>query len=343
METAKEKAKEFLENINKKDRVGIICHDDLDGFASGILLYDYLIKKCKEVSAFPSFLTGELFPRLLPTLKKFNKIIITDIPPHYIKKELEELKNKEILYIDHHQKDTEISDFILEYRAPANKYFPASKMAYELVGGKEWLGVAGTITDVGYKYEENKEFIYGFLKKINLTLAEYQEKVTFPITDFLIYFHDSLKKAFDMLKKIAAWENLEEINKYAEPVEKEIQQVLNDFEKNKQEINNIWFYYFEPKFKIKSIIATKLALKHEEKLLITASPSKHNPEKLEISGRCQSGNVNIPELLKNITMGFKNASVGGHLRAAGGFIQKKDLEKFKENLKAYSETLDKSN
>jgi single-stranded DNA-specific DHH superfamily exonuclease len=331
----KEKAKEFLANINKDDKVALVFHDDLDGFASGILLYDYCKIRESDVKTFPSFLSEDLFLKLTPKLNEFNKIIIADIAPFYISNNLEKLSDKKILYIDHHQKSNEISQFILEYRAPQDKYFPASRMVFDLIGGKEWLGVGGTIADVGYKYEENKNFIYGFLEKNKISLEDFEKKVAYPITDFLIYFCGDLNSAFEILKNVDTWENLEEVNKYAEEVEKEIQFFLEDFEKNKEVINDMWLYYFEPKFKIKSIIATHNALKFQDKVLITITPNKNIKDKLDISGRCQSGEVEIPSLLKFAIQGLDNASCGGHLRAAGGFIMKQDLAQFKENLRNY--------
>ena len=44
-----DQAKEFLDNITSGDKVAIIHHDDLDGFASGILFYDFY--KTKGVTA----------------------------------------------------------------------------------------------------------------------------------------------------------------------------------------------------------------------------------------------------------------------------------------------------
>jgi len=330
---SKEQAKEFLENINENEKVALIFHDDLDGFASGILLYNYLIKKGIIAEVFPKFLAEDMFEDI-SKLKKFDKIIIADIPPFYVKKYLDEM-DCEILYIDHHQKDAEISDFIVEYRED-KKYYPASRMVYEITEkenkNKEWLAVAGTIADVGYKYKENNEFIHRFLDKINFTLEQYQGIID-KIISFLIYFHDDLNKAFEILKGADNWQNLKEINKYGEEVEEEVYSVLEDFEKNKEVINNFWLYYFEPRFKIKSIVANSLGLKHEDKAIIIMTPDTSNRNKLNLSARAQSEGVNIPKILKEATKDFENASAGGHLRAAGGFIQKKDLEKFKENLK----------
>jgi len=43
-----QQAKEFLNNITRKDKVAVIHHDDGDGFCAGILYYDWCkLKKPK--------------------------------------------------------------------------------------------------------------------------------------------------------------------------------------------------------------------------------------------------------------------------------------------------------
>jgi len=271
-------------------------------------------------------------------LKKFDKILIVDIPPSYIAENLKELKLKKIFYTDHHQKNTEISDFIFELRTTNEGYIPSSRTCYELAGGKEWLALTGTIADVGYKYSENNEFINNFLNKENLTLEQYKKIVVNPIAYFLIYFSNNPKKAFEILKEIDNYKNLKEIKKYLQEVESEIKEIINNFKLNSEKLGEIYFYYFKPRFKLKSIIATQLALDNEDKTIITATPSYSEKNIIDFSGRCQSGKFNMPQLLKSATKNLKNASAGGHLLAAGGFIQSKDLEKFKENLKKFAET-----
>ena len=159
-----QEAKEFLDNITSEDKVAIIHHDDLDGFASGILMYDFCKSKNIEPKSFAATLKGNIFEEILEELKTFNTIIITDIAPVFLPENLEELKDKKILYIDHHQKNTEIPEFILELRTPSDKYIPASRTCQELTEEKRWLGVAGTVADVGYKYPENDKYINSFLK-----------------------------------------------------------------------------------------------------------------------------------------------------------------------------------
>lgn len=338
MEIVKKQAREFLDSITKKDKVAVIHHDDLDGFASGILLYELCKDRGCEVEAFPKRLTNRLFDNLIKELEKFDVILITDIAPFYIADYLKSL-NKRILYIDHHQKDVDISENVLEWRAPKDKYFPASKMCWEITKDvnkeREWLAIAGIIADVGYKYPENDEIINSFLERENISLEEYQKSTGFPINNLFVYFTDNLKKAFEILEKVKDYRDMEEIKSYGDEVEKEIQYFISDFKKNHETLGKADFYFFSPKFKIKSIVATNLSLSNPKKLMITLTPSYLDKEILDISARSQNGDVKVNLLLKEAMKDLKNCASGGHERAAGGNIMKKDLEKFKENLKKF--------
>ena len=327
-------AKNFLNNITDKDKVAIVHHDDLDGFGSGIVLYDYCKNKNTETKPFPISLTEDAFTNILEELKNFDTIIIADIPPSFISTNLEALNDKKILYIDHHQKDTEISDFILELRAPSDKYIPASRTCQELTNEKQWLGVAGTIADVGYKYPENDEYINTFLKQNNISLKEFEKEVVHPIIAFLIYFSNNTSKAFEILKEIKNFNELETIKKYADEVETEIQAEVEKFKTKHEKIGETYFYYFEPKFKIKSIVGSNISLKNPEKTIIFATPE--NETTLNISFRDQEEKIDMSKMANETTKNLKDASGGGHKRAAGGTILTKDLEKFKQNVRNFT-------
>ena len=326
-------AKEFIDNITSEDKVAIIHHDDLDGFGSGILLYDWCKNKNAKAESFPTGLTEESIQKIANELKDFSTILITDIPPAFISKNFKELKDKKILYIDHHQKDTEISDFILELRAPADKYIPASRTCQELTEIKPWLGVAGTIADIGYKYPENDEYINTFLKENDISLNKFEKEIVHPIIAFLIYFREDLPKAFEILKEINDFNKIESIKQYANEVETEIQIKVKAFEAEHEKIGDIYFYYLESKFRIKSVVGSNIGLNNPEKTLILATPISN--ERLNLSFRDQAGKIDMSQMANETTKNLEDATGGGHKRAAGGTILVKDLEKFKQNIRNY--------
>jgi single-stranded DNA-specific DHH superfamily exonuclease len=336
---AKEKAKKFLKEINENDKIALVFHDDLDGMASGVLLFDFLKKKkCNDIKFYIYSIDTTNFSNF--DFSDREKIILADLAPHFVSEGLKNLakQKKKILYIDHHQVNPGIvlPSEVLEYRCLERGYIPASRMVYELVSEEtpesEWLGIAGTIGDSGDAYKENEQIISDFLKKENISIGEYKNKVAFKIGSFLAYFKKDLRKAFDILKEIKDWRDVKKIEKYAEPVEKEIGRLVKEFETKKEILGDIIFYYFKPKFELKSTIATKLSFQNPGKIYCFAVPKGN---KILLSMRCQSDSANLLDIYQLATKGLENAEFGGHKRAAGATILAKDLEKFKENLKKW--------
>jgi len=342
-EITKQQARGFLEGVGEGERVGIVCHTDLDGMSSGVLLYNFCKGKNFKVEVIPIELEENAFLKIIKKLKDFDKVLIADIPPFYVAKNLNGLKDKEIFYTDHHKPDTEISEFILEYRTEKEGYIPSSRTCLELTEKenkeKYWLGITGIISDYGWAYKENEKIINDFLEKENISLEEFKQNVVNKIGNFLIYYKKDLKEAFRILKEIDSWKDLSLIEKYAEEVEEEIIKIEKDFYKNKEKFGNINFYYLEPKFSVKPIVVSKIASENPNEVFIFANPTKENSEMISLSARHQSPEADTIKILKESLKGLDNAGAGGHLRACGGFLQKKDLEKFKENLKRYSENI----
>jgi len=331
-----DQAQEFAKNISSKDNVAVIFDNDSDGFCSGTIMYSYCKKKNAKVEGFP--FTRGISEINKESMREFNKIIITDIGPGLIKDYLEALKDKEILYVDHHPKDVEITEAVLEYRSLAEEgeYFPSSRSAYEITEEKKWLGIIGTICDYGHKYPENKEFINSFLKKEGLKLEEFEKKFVYTLSNFLLYFNKNPKEAFEILKKIEIYEEIKTLKKYSKPVQEEIDKTLESFEVEKKKIGKIYYFYFEPKFSVKSVVISMISSRNPEEIFIFTNPMA-NADKISIGARCQSGKFDMAELLKKCTKDFEWKTAGGHFKASGANILKKDFKKFKENLKKYSD------
>lgn len=331
-------AKEFLENINEKDKIVVIHHDDLDGFCSGALLLNYCLLKKAQAKDFTFSIGKSKFSEF--GLEDFNKILITDLAPNTITSELELVRNKKVFYTDHHPADSKIPLEILEYRTTDLGYIPSSRTCLELTEGNPFIGLAGTIGDMGYLYPENEKFIEDNLNKIGMNFDEFKNKVSNVISNFLIYFHDEPEKAFKIFMKIKSVEEVKKFIKYSEPVENEIGKFVEEYEEKKEKIGNINFYFIEPKYKIKSVVSTIIANKNPDDILIFAATSGN---KISISGRNQSKKLNMATLLKAGIKNLKNANAGGHYAASGATIRAEDLEKFKENIKIFFKNQQSSN
>ena len=324
-----QQAKEFLNNITSEDKIAIIHHDDGDGFCSGILYYDWCKNKNAEVEHFTYIIGKSSLEKF--NLEKFNKIIVSDLAPDFMAEEFEHIKEKEVLYADHHPRDTPVPKEILELVTKNQGYIPSSRTAGELTNLKPWLSLAGTITDAGELYPENQKFINDNLKQSNMTLDEFKQNVSSIITNFLIYFDKDIDKAFKTLKEINSIEEIKTLKKYSEPIENEIQKFIEEYEAKKTRLGDINFYYFKPHFSIKSIISGIISREDNDEIYIFASP-KNETDKITLSARNTSQRRNMSQLLKAGIENLENANAGGHHAASGGIIQTKDLEKFKQNI-----------
>lgn len=325
-----QQAKEFLNEISDKDKVAIIHHDDDDGFASGILYYDWCKNKKAEVEQFTYSIRKSELRKF--DLEKFNKIIVTDLASGFMAEELILIKDKQVFYTDHHPREKPIPEEILELVTQDQGYLPSSRTAGELTKLKPWLSLAGTISDAGQLYKENDEFIEKHLKQIGMTLEEFQKNVTSVISNFLVYFNKEPEKAFDILEKINSIEGISQLNEYANPVKKEVHKFVEEYKTKKEKLGDINYYYFEPNFSVKVIVANIISHSTSNEAYIFATPKKEN---MTFSLRSNSDKVNVANIIKGGLLNLENASGGGHPRAAAGMIQAKDLEKFKQNVKDY--------
>jgi single-stranded DNA-specific DHH superfamily exonuclease len=335
MIATKEQAKEFLDEISKEDKIALIFHDDLDGFASGVLIYDFLKKKCKNISVFPTGISKEMLSNLKDNVKDKNKLIFLDLSLDFLASELISLsEKKETLWIDHHKKEVEIKEEnILEYKTISA--ICVTRTCYELVDGKRWLALAGIISDAGNKYSENTELIASILKEKNMGFEEYLEKIVNRLSYVIIYFESDLEKAFELIRSLESDKHLEKLEKYYSQVEKEVERIVGEFDTKSEKIGKINFYYFKPKYFIKGIVINKISFKSPNHIYIFANP---DGKMIKLSGRCQQG-CSVLDILKKSVEGLKDSGAGGHIPAAGGFILKKDLAKFKENLRKISDNL----
>lgn len=326
-----DQAKEFLDNITAEDKVAIIHHDDDDGFASGILYYDWCKNKKAEVEQFTYTIRKSKLKNF--DLEKFNKVIVSDLASEFMAEELIFIKDKQVFYTDHHPREEPLPEEILELVTQDQGYLPSSRTAGELTGLKPWLSLAGTISDAGHLYPENDQFIKTHLKEIDMSLEEFKENVTSTISNFLTYFNKEPEKAFKILEKINSIEEISQLHKYAEPVKEEVHKFVEEYKTKGERLGNINYYYFEPSFSVKVIVANIISHSTLDETYIFATPKGEN---ITFSARTNSNKTNAADLLKAGIRNLEDAAGGGHRGAAGGMIQAKDLEQFKNNIRNFS-------
>ena len=327
---------EFISKLNDKDKITILTHTDLDGITSAKIV-EKVIQSDQIIPIDYTDLNEELVEKLKQ--QKMTKIIITDIliKSNEIIEKLE--KFAEILIIDHHPPKVDFnSEKTIFLNAQDNC---ATYLCYYLfskaqdVSELDWLTACACIADWAYfnnqefmsqtfeKYDDKFEIINNIIRKSG-KFWELQWEITLA----LIYSKDSPKKVFDSIGK--EFGNIGDLKKHAEEINDYINESIEKFEKEKQEINGRFFWEFNPKFHVGGIAGTLTSVKYPNKTIIIA---RNNEKFYNFSFRRQDMKENVGELIEKLIQGFPEANGGGHIPAAGGHVLIKDKEEFLERLK----------
>ncbi len=329
----------FFNSISEKDKVGILTHTDLDGISSAIFLEEILNSKNIEVK-FIDFLNYKkgMFDSIFSELreKKITKLFLTDLSADGTDLDnFERLRMEfDVFLIDHHPVNPLLKDKRNIIKTPSSDCTALTiyRMGSDIKNLRKfsWLVCAAIVAEVSYNNEGNLKFIQEFYPGI--TLGNIRDSVPGEIakkvSSSIIYYRGDLKKVYDIVKM----EKLEELNKAHEIIEVEIEKEMDKFKKEAEFFpeKKLYFYYSSPEFNIASVISSILSFKNPDKTIIFASDTEGGFVKL--SARNQSGEVDLNTLLKKSVEGLENAVAGGHRKAAGGSLMKKDLEAFKENI-----------
>lgn len=339
---SKKEFKEFVNSITSKDKVAILTHTDLDGIASGIFMEEILKSKRLKLDLIEFIIyEKDMFIKVFSALKekKINKVFLTDLTPSSDEKGYLNLKkNFDCFLIDHHPYEgdlTKLKQIILTTTPDC-----ATLVIYNLV--KEylemekwnWLLYATMISEFSFNREDNLNFLIKNCSDINSredidnSKAFYFAKI---IAAANIYYKSNFRKIFDFVKK----KDLKSLEKPYKIVEFEMQKALDKYEKEAE-------FYPDKKIYLGNLektnlispshVATRISKKDWNKVYLVFYIPKNNPETIQINARHQGGKYDVAELLKKGIKGLQNAIAGGHKPAAGATIQKKDLEKFKENI-----------
>ena len=337
---SKEEFWKFIDAISKEDKVGIITHLDLDGFSSAIFLEEILNSKGIKVELifFVGYKLG-MFEKILPAFKKSNvtKVFLTDMYADGTDSEgFEKLKQfADLFVIDHHPVINKEAKNTIKTQGADCSAYAIFDLGKEIIDEKKWkmLLYATMIAEMSYKSPENMEFIrkdYPDVHEDNI-IDTPPGKLAKIINGALIYFSSlkkDLKEIYDLIKK----QDFEKLKDYNKEVEEEIQFYLDKIKKEAEYYpeKDLYFYYFNPKFNITSVVGTLFSNKHKDSSLIVVSDI--DDKMMKVSARNQNKKQDMGALLKKGIQGLKEAVGGGHIPAAGGSFLKKDLNKFKENI-----------
>lgn len=325
---------EFISSLGD-EKIALLTHTDLDGVASGkvtneVINADYL--KFIDYVDLNSHLIEELRE------KEVKVVAITDIAinnPAFIK---EAERYFRILIIDHH---TFKEDYNSEKTVYMNAHhFCAAYLCYYLfskaqdISKYDWLVACASISD--WAYFKNRDFMKEVFEKYG-DKFEFEGEIIKKSGRFwdmqwslvlgIIYYKENLRFVFESIG-----ENFEigDVVKGSTEVQKEIDEALEMFDREKIEFNGGYFWEFSPKRRIGSLVSTLISAKNYNKTVIIGRPGE---KYYSVSARRQDGVVNVAGLLQDLISGLEDSDAGGHFKAAGGHVLAKDRENVKERIK----------
>ena len=327
---------DYLNNLGKKDRIGVISHADLDGVASAVLINEILKSKNMKIRdlKFVNYKKGifkksaEIFSR-----KRINKIFLCDIGIDSIE-EFEELRKVfDVFYIDHHPYEIKGENIIKTKTADCVAFtiYETARQNFDL-SKLEWLVCATMISEFSYKDKSNLDFLKEHYPEIKLESIMDSEpgEMSKKISSAIIYFKGKEKKVYDLILK----NKLNRLDKYQKIVDGEIKTLVEKFKREAEFYpeKNLYLYQAHPKFSVTSVVTTILSVKEPEKTFVFISDIDDEPDFYKVSSRHNDEKEDMGQLMKKGIEGMENATAGGHVPAAAARFLKKDLEKFKENL-----------
>jgi single-stranded DNA-specific DHH superfamily exonuclease len=332
---------DFLDGINKKDKVAIVSHTDLDGITSAIFLQEILKSKGIKPKVLEFIHIGKgMFEETSKQLrkKKITKIFMSDLNESSDLESFEKLNNEfGVLLIDHHPSENKGSTNILKAKSEDCASWMIYNLGSKITNFDKWktLICATMVAEFSYNDENNFNFLkenYPDLTKENIMNSE-PGKLSNKIGSGLIFFRGKTRKIFDLVIK----DKIKKLDKYNNFIQSEIQSLIEKFKKEAEFYpdKDLYFYYYTPKFNIGSVVITILSVQEPNKTFLFASDIENTPDFVKVSSRNQGGKVDLNLMMRKGIENLENANAGGHLKASAAQFLKKDLEKFKENILSY--------
>ncbi|MEA2036725.1 MAG: DHH family phosphoesterase [Nanoarchaeota archaeon] len=347
-----EKFEKYILGIEKNDKIGIIYHSDPDGVASAVIL-SRLIKKVgsKDVGHLSYIPNPSMIKSAVNKMKSkgINKLIISDVSADQFMglKEFEGFS--EVLILDHHNLYKDINSKNITLIKPQMifhdvnpDFYCAAKLCFDLgnmitdLRNLDWVSVIGIIGDSSYDHW--KRFGDGVLNKYRIRKTKEGRTELDRITEVMFYsIAHNLKNTricYDVLYNSRNYREAKNsgLQKYSKAIENEIK-YWNTNVMKLAEVHpklELIFDNIKPRYPINPSIIARLSSKNPNKTVVIAQDM--NQEIINISARRADGKVHVNSLLENSIKNLKGANAGGHVRSAGGIIQKKDFFRFKENI-----------
>lgn len=251
--------------------------------------------------------------------------------------------NIPIVWIDHHEVQTEAPDFVNYYNPVLNKpksNEPVTALCYQVTGNKEdlWIAVAGSVSDSFFPpfYKEFKEkYPELAINTNNAFEVVYNSRVGEIIRFLSNGLKDTITNVVSMLKFMfkvrSPYDILEEnlknkaFHNRSEKINEKYNKILEKGKELGEKPGKILFFRYSGDLSISGEIANHLLYLFPKKVVVVAYAGT-NKINLSLRGK------NIKDIFLRAIDGIPGSTGGGHQDAVGGQLISGDLEKFKKNL-----------
>ncbi|MBI2598257.1 MAG: DHH family phosphoesterase [Candidatus Diapherotrites archaeon] len=326
--------KKFALGLEKKDKIAVVYDSDPDGLSAAVIVSKAIQRlrgKKPELVFFQQQSIVSLQESTIQKLKKhkINKLIILDLAVDQDAKQIKKAeKFAHLLVLDHHKTYKNISskktvflksnDF--SFLDPSK--YATAKLSFDLfaevadIGDLKWLACVGLTGD--YCISIWKNFCKTMFKETGFTQKGIQSVVKL-ISSVETVNRKQIAALYKELLRAKRPQDSEhsKYGHYKKLVEKELKILLAEFAKKKEIFakQELVFFAFKSKYDIKSILVNRIS-------------TEIYPNKTVVLAEEKGKNIVTLSARKEL----KDAMAGGHIPAAGGKIEKKDLEKFKQNV-----------
>ena len=336
----KKQIEEIREHLNKAQNPLFFFDNDTDGLCAFLLLQRFSGKgKGVPIRSFPE-LTEDYFRKV----HELNADYIFVLDKPMISKEffdkVQEF-NIPIVWIDHHETEKKIPEFVYYYNPIFNKQKennPTTYLCYQISQRKEdlWISVVGTISD-GVLPEFYPEFREKYpdisIDSDHAFEIRYRSQLGKIMNLFSFALKDRTTNVINMLKFLikvkTPYEVLEEssenytMHQRFNQINSKYQRLLK---KAKTDVSNkLLFFKYGGDLSISADLANELCYIFPEKFVVVVYDSGI---KANISVRGK----NVREIILKAIEGLENATAGGHEDAVGARIKIEDLDEFKKRV-----------
>lgn len=334
--------KEIREHLNNSQNPLFLFDNDADGLCSFLLLQRFLGRgKGIPVKSYPS-----MNKDYLRRAKELNADYIFILDKPLVEEDFFEEAAKiniPIVWIDHHETQNKIPDFVHYYNPLFNKEKsnePVTNLCYQISGRKEdlWIEIIGCISD---KFLPGDYFI--FKKKFPELAADsskpfdifYKSEIG-KITKILGFaLKDRITNVVKMLKFLikakSPYDILNEktenhtIHKRFSEIDKKYSRLLEKAKKIAENSKKILFFQYGGDLSISSELSNELSYVFPDKIIIVV---RINGATASFSARGKKVRDIILKCIENIP----NSRGGGHEDAVGGQMKTENIENFKKKI-----------